>query len=96
MKNTLPNFAGKTVTFSTTDATLAVENPHFEMQGDKLFVVGTVPKGASSSDWAIGVRCAVAWSEVDDYMIFDSPHDYTKRLAKSRNKNSHLERSSRF
>ncbi len=86
MKNKLPNFTGKTVSFSTTSSTLAVENPHFEMQGDRLFVVGTVPKGASNSDWAIGVPCAVAWSAVEDYMVFESVQDYTKRLAKSRRK----------
>ena len=86
MKSTLPDFAGKTVSFSTNESTLAVENPRFEMQADKLFVVGTVPRGASASDWAIGVRCAVAWSAVEDYMVFESVQDYTKRLAKSRRK----------
>ena len=86
MKRAFPNFAGKTVSFSTADSTLAVEDPRFEMQGDRLFVVGTVPKDGSTSDWAVGVTCAVAWSAVEDYMVFDSVDDYTKRLAKSRKK----------
>jgi hypothetical protein len=86
MKTTLPNFSGKTVSFSTADSTLAVENPRFQKQGDRLFIVGTIPRGGTTSDWALGVTCAVAWSAVTDYMVFDSVEDYRKRLTRSRRK----------
>jgi len=86
MKNTQPNFIGKTVSFSTIDSTLAVESPRFQKQGDRLYVVGTIPKGATTSDWAVGVPCSVAWSAVTAYTVFASVEDYRKRLAKNRRK----------
>jgi hypothetical protein len=86
MKTTLPYVRGKTVSFSTAESTLAVESPQFQKQGGRLFVVGTIPRGATTSDWALGVQCAVAWSAVTDYMVFDSVEDYRRRLAKSRRK----------
>ncbi|OPZ28991.1 MAG: hypothetical protein BWZ02_01108 [Lentisphaerae bacterium ADurb.BinA184] len=88
MKYRLPDFAGKTVSFSTADSTLGVEEPRFETQGGRLFVVGIVPKGATTSDWAAGVRCAVAWEAVTDYLIFESVADYSARLAQSHRKKS--------
>jgi hypothetical protein len=86
MKHRLPDFTGKTVSFSTADSTLGIEEPRFETQGGRLFVVGVVPKGATTSDWAVGVRCAVAWEAVTDYLVFQSVDDYNRRLIRSHKK----------
>lgn len=76
MKATLPNFSGKTVSFSTVGSILVLENPELREEGGRLFAMGTIPRGATTSDWALGVRSAVAWSAVTDYMVFDSVEDY--------------------
>ncbi len=86
MKGTLPDFRGKTVSFSTTESILVVENPQFREKAGRVFVVGTIPRGATASDWALGIQCGVAWSAVTDYMVFDSVEDYRRRLVKSRRK----------
>ena len=86
MKTALPNFQGKTVSFSTAESTLAVESPQFQEQAGRLFVVGPIPRGAPTLAWAVGVSCAVARLAVTDYMVFDSVEEYRKRLAKSRRK----------
>ena len=86
MKDRLPDFTGKIVSFSTADSTLGIDEPRFETQGGRLFVVGVVPTGATTSDWAVGVRCAVAWEAVTDYLVFESVGDYKGRLIRSRKK----------
>ncbi len=81
-----PDFTNKTVSFSTEDSTLAVNSPRFEIQGGRLFVVGTIPKGAATCDWAENRPCAVAWDAVTDYIVFDSVEQYIELLAKSESK----------
>lgn len=54
--------------------------------GWQAFRGGTIPRGGTTSDWALGVSCAVAWSAVTDYLVFDSVEEYRKRLVKSRKK----------
>lgn len=46
MKTTLPDFRGKTVSFSTAESTLAVDSPQFQEQGGRLFVVARSQEGA--------------------------------------------------
>lgn len=84
MKIKPPNFTGKTVSVGLAgeDTTSAIENPRFEMQAGRLFLVGTVPRGGSPRNWAAGIPVAVAWDQVQDYMIFDSAEDYRVRLKK--------------
>ena len=58
-------------------------NPHFEIQGGRLFIIGTVPLGSTKSDWCANHLGAVAWDRVTDYFLFDSLEDYTKAIRKS-------------
>ena len=81
--DSIPDFTNKIVTFSTTDSTLALSNPQFEIQGGRLFVLGTVPNGSTINNWAEGRTCAVAWDAVTDYMVFDTVKQYVDLLAKS-------------
>ncbi|ROR98671.1 hypothetical protein EDC56_3404 [Sinobacterium caligoides] len=76
-------FAGKVVSFSSANDTLAIKNISFQCQNERLFVVGDVPKGATNNDWAVDRPCGVAWDSVTDYMIFDSEDQYAKLIEKS-------------
>lgn len=79
-KKTLPDFTNKIVQASLfgDDHSYAMDSPHFEMQGERLFLVGVVPHGGTSSNWSEGAICAVAWDRVTDYLVFDSLKHYQK------------------
>ena len=80
MKSHLPSFSGKvlSVLCADEDSSQLIENPIFEVQGDRLFLIGTVPKGCSP-DWLNGLSCAIAWDLVQSYVIFDSLEGYNMR-----------------
>jgi hypothetical protein len=82
MKQTLPNFSKKVVSFSFAgaDNSQCIAHPRWETQGGRLFLIGTVPRGGSTHDWCEGVVSAVAWDQVSDYLVFDSVEDYRVRL----------------
>jgi hypothetical protein len=51
-----------------------------ETRGGRIFVVGTsLPIHKGDKEWSDGVRRAVAWDAVDEYLTFDSPEDYYAR-----------------
>jgi len=79
-KKPLPDFTGRTVQVSLVgdDHCYAMDRPRFEMQGERLFLVGTVPHGGTSSNWSEGAMCAVAWDKVTDYLVFASLKHYQK------------------
>lgn len=79
-KNSLPNFSGKCVSFALIDESACndISDPQFEYQGGRLFVVGTIPKGATTSDWAAGSIGAVAWDRVTDYIVFENEETFVK------------------
>jgi hypothetical protein len=72
----LPDFSKKLVSInlSSDDDVRVVNHPHWENQGGRIFLVGTVPAGGS-----IGV-CAVDWDQATDYLVFDSADEYRERL----------------
>jgi hypothetical protein len=60
---------------------VVLERPHFEQQGDKLFIVGVFAEGTTANDWATGIHTAVAWDHVEQYLVFDSLEDYFYRIS---------------
>ena len=62
---------------------VVLEQARFEMQGDKLFIVGVFAEGTTANDWATGVHTAVAWGNVEQYLVFDSLEDYFVRLVRT-------------
>jgi hypothetical protein len=82
MKSYLPSFAGKvlSVICEHADSSQILADSRFEIQGDRLFLVGTVPKQSSRNNWMEGLPSAIAWETVQDYVIFDSIDDYLDRL----------------
>jgi hypothetical protein len=77
-KNGLPDFTRKVVSVSIAfeDDGRCVEHPRWELQGGRLFLVGTVPHGSSNNDWCGGIPSAVAWDQVTDYLVFNSAEHY--------------------
>jgi len=86
----VPDFTGKVLSINLIDDDCSndVIFPHFEMQGERLFLVGTVPEGASESKWTDGATVAIAWERVTDYFVFDSLAHYNKAIKKAE---KHLE-----
>jgi hypothetical protein len=79
----LPDLTSKVVSLTLAGEEWArvLVHPRWEVQGDRLFLVGTIPPGGSTNDWLAGVTDAVAWDHVAAYSLFDSPEHYAKRLA---------------
>lgn len=84
----LPDYSGKCLSISLTkdDTSYDLFDPHFEMQGGRLFIAGTVPHDASRSNWTEGCFSAVAWDCVTDYVVFESLDAWKKALKKSQKK----------
>ncbi len=83
MKKSLPDFSKKLVSVSLAgeEDSRAIECPRWEIQGGRLFLVGTVPRRGSTRDWCEGIVSAVAWDQVTDYLVFDSAAHYRERLS---------------
>jgi hypothetical protein len=85
-KAALPDFTNKVVQASLVgdDHGYSMAGAHFEMQGDRLFLVGVVPRGGTASNWSEGAVVAVAWDRVTDYMVFESAEVYQQGREKYR------------
>lgn len=82
MKDKLPNFTGKTlsVILIGDETSHVIVNPRFEMQGGRLFLIGTSPPGASIRDWLAELEECLAWDRVQEYVVFSSAEEYFKRV----------------
>lgn len=80
-----PDFLNKLVSLYLTNATeergVVLDNPTFELQGGRLFLIGNIAEGTTENDWAAGIPSAVAWDRVEQYLIFDSLEDYLFRTS---------------
>ncbi len=79
-KNNLPDFSGKVISLRLVDSESShdLDNPKFEYQGGKLFIIGIVPVGCSESGWDAGHIGAAEWAQVRSYVLFDNLDAYTK------------------
>ena len=59
-----------------------VDNPRFEKQGGRWFMVGNTPKGTSTGDWDENIEVAIAWDQISAYRVFESVDQYVARYAK--------------
>ena len=82
-KDIISKFEGKVVSCGTAQDNLAVKNVTLETIEGRLFIVGQVPNGTTTNDWAADRGCAVAWDAVTDYILFDSEEQYVELKAKS-------------
>ena len=84
----IPIFKNKIVSVvcENEDTGQLIFNPKFEKQGNRLFLVGTVPPDSSQDNWMEGLVTAIAWDTVQDYVVFDSMDDFLTRLHKQKKK----------
>jgi len=82
MKENYPDFKGKVLSITIKDDTINRDliDPHFENQAGRIFIIGTVPKGATESDWVEACKSSVAWDRITDYFTFDSLEEYSKAI----------------
>lgn len=83
----MPNFSGKTISMILIgdNQNHDLNHPHFEYQGDELFIVGTIPRPATDSGWSANQTGAVAWSQVRNYVLFENLADYERAVSISEN-----------
>ncbi len=62
---------------------VVLENARFEVQGAKTFIVGEFSEGTTANDWVSGIRTAISWDSVEQYLIFDSLEDYFARVSRA-------------
>lgn len=81
-----PDFSGKCLSIATDDGENSHDlfNPSFEYQGNRLFIVGTIPEGSTESGWTDGCIGAVAWDRVVEYAIFKDLDSFQKGAALSK------------
>ena len=79
----LPDFTSKVISLSLAGEEWArvLVHPRWEVQGGRLFLVGTIVRGSATNDWCAGLPNAAAWDRVTDYIVFESPEHYAKSLA---------------
>ncbi len=78
----IDDFQGKIVSFSAAGEILAIHNPKFLEIGGRLFLIGTIPNGATEKDSAAGNQCGVAWEDVSDFIIFETEQQYLSFMDK--------------
>lgn len=85
-----PDFSGKVLNLTLIDdeADRDLVSPTFEMQAGRLFLVGVVPPGATTSGWSMGAVSAVAWDRVTSYLVFGSMDQYAAAVQRSRERDS--------
>ncbi len=67
----------------TSEESVVLEDVAFQIQGDKIFMVGRIAEGTTPNDWASGVSTAIAWDRIEQYLVFDSLQEYMDRVARS-------------
>jgi len=77
MNINFPDCQNKVVIFATNDShysSLSILSPELEEQGNRLFVVGTIPK--YNGGYGEEKSCAIAWDTIINYIIFDTEEEY--------------------
>jgi hypothetical protein len=80
----LPDFTGKILLVYLDGANATpnavshlISNPTFKMQGDRLFLVGTIAT-ADKQGWE-GVKTGIAWDSIEKYVVLESLEDFQRR-----------------
>jgi hypothetical protein len=63
------------------DHNVVLQDASMESQAGRMFIVGEFAEGTTANDWATGVRTAVAWDCVEQYLIFDTIENYFERIS---------------
>jgi len=74
-----PDFSGKLVNLyliSKASYSYLIQEATFEMQAGRLFLVGRASEEYDDEIWSRGKYVAIAWNQVEQYILFDSAEDY--------------------
>ena len=84
-KDSLPDFSGKCISMRIkhSDYSHDLYDPHFEYQGGRLFLIGTIPEDSSESGWDDNQTGAVDWEGVRSYVLFENLETYVKAVKKA-------------
>ena len=63
------------------DHNVVLQDASLENQAGRMFIVGEFAEGTTANDWAAGVRTAVAWDSVEQYLVFDTIENYFERIS---------------
>ena len=78
------DFSGKIILLYLSDRpdehNVVLQNAVLQDLGGKVFIVGEFAESTSANDWAAGIRTAVAWDRVEQYLVFDSIEEYFSRI----------------
>lgn len=94
-KDSLPDFTGKCISLMLIDEIHShdLNNPHFEYQGGRLFIVGIIPEISTVTGWSGNQIGGVAWDRVRDYVLFQNFESYVEAVQKSELQNDDGESS---
>lgn len=83
--NNSPNFSGKVISvkLENDESSYDFYDSHFEMQGERLFLIGTIPHDSTRSNWSENCTGAIAWECVTAYVVLDSLDAWHKAVKKS-------------
>ncbi len=85
----LPNLEGKILLIylmhSGGEHFTVIEQPRFDLQGDRLFLVGRL--APYKGGWGHGLPTAVAWDAVQQYFVFESLEQLEKELGRATGRN---------
>jgi len=80
-----PDFTGKIVLIYLSNRSdeynVVLQHAALENQAGKIFIVGEFAEGTTASDWAAGIRTAVSWDNVEQYLVFESLEEYYNRMS---------------
>ena len=84
-RDSTPDFSGKCISMMLINESHShdLNEPHFEYQGGRLFIVGTIPEIATDSGWSGNQIGGVAWDQVRNYVLFENLESYIKGVKKS-------------
>lgn len=70
------------------DDAVLLRDARFDIQADRVFIVGRFCDGATANDWASDIGTAVSWDSVEQYLVFDSLEQYYSRASLAMEKSS--------
>jgi hypothetical protein len=80
----IPDYSGKVLVIYHKDrsdgSASLIDEPVFELIGDRYFLVGIIPKGGTQNDWGLGAVTAIALDNIAEYYVLDrNTHEETLR-----------------